>query len=79
MGMREKQKKKNLLKYIQWAEYYVFLEISFLAIPVLTHRPKNGLKRKIWSKIWFFPKSLNDGKWLTHVTNLFEIDHFRIY
>ena len=55
MGMREKQK-KNLLKYIQWAEYHVLmLEISFLAIPMLIHRPKNGLKRKIWSKIWFFP------------------------
>jgi len=77
--MRKKQK-KNLLKYMQWAEYYVLmLEISFLAIPVLTHRPKNGLKRKIWSNIWFFCKNLNDDKWLTHVTNLFEIDHFRIY
>ena len=36
MGMREKQR-KNLLNYIQRAENYAFmLEISFLAIPMLT-------------------------------------------
>ena len=36
MGMREKQK-KNLLNYIQRAENYTLvLEISFLAIPMLT-------------------------------------------
>ena len=36
MGMREKQR-KNLLNYIQRAENYAFmLEISCLAIPMLT-------------------------------------------
>ena len=57
MGMREKQR-KNLLNYIQRAENYAFmLEISFLAIPMLTDLktvwkgrfgPKSGFSLKAW-------------------------------